>query len=201
VIREFGQLYPEVALGLEEDITPALARALLEGVVDVAFMRPLLGDATGLSIETLFDEEMVAALPEGHPLSRQRSLPLSALANESFVLFPRPVGSGLYDEILAACRRAGFGPHIGHEVRQVTSIANLVAADLGVSLVPASMQQVLSTGVVYRPLEGDAPRARMSLACRADDPSATVRNMLALAHRLRTGMGLNKAPRRSRRGG
>ncbi len=61
------------------------------------------------------------------------------------------------------------------------------------------MQQVLSTGVVYRPLEGDAPRARMSLACRENDPSATVRNMLALAHRLR-GVGLHKAPRRTRRG-
>jgi len=202
VIREFGQLYPEVALGLEEDITPALAQSLRDGVVDVAFMRPLLGDAGGLSIETLFDEEMVVALPEGHALTRQRSLPLAALANESFVLFPRPVGSGLYDEILAACRRAGFGPQIGHEVRQVTSIANLVAADLGVSLVPASMQQVLSTGVVYRPLEGDAPRARMSLACRAGDSSATVRNMLALAHAVRRAMGLHQAPpRRGRRPG
>ncbi len=201
LIREFGQLYPEVALGLEEDITPALARALLEGVVDVALVRPLLGDATGLAIETLFDEEMVVALPEGHVLTRLRSLPLRALANESFVLFPRPVGSGLYDEILAACRRAGFGPQVGHEVRQVTSIANLVAADLGVSLVPASMQQVLSTGVVYRPIEGDAPRARMSLACRADDPSATVRNMLALAHRLRRTMGLHQAPRAAGRRG
>ena len=201
VIREFGQLYPEVAVSLEEDITPALARTLLEGVVDVAFVRPLLGDTAGLAIETLFDEEMVVALPEGHALTRLRSLPLKALANETFVLFPRPVGSGLYDEILAACRRAGFGPHVGHEVRQVTSIANLVAADLGVSLVPASMQQVLSTGVVYRPIEGDAPRARMSLARRADDPSATVRNMLELAHRLRREMGLHTAPRRGRRGG
>lgn len=201
VIREFGQLYPEVALGLEEDITPALTRALLESAVDVAFMRPPLGEAAGLAVETLFDEAIVVALPEGHPLGRLRSLPLAALANDSFVLFPRPVGSGLYDEILAACRRAGFSPHIGHEVRQVTSIANLVAADLGVSLVPASMQQVLSTGVLYRPIEGDAPRARMSLASRRGDPSATVRNMLVLAHRLRRGMNLHQAPRRSRREG
>ena len=192
LIREFGQRYPEVALTLEEDITPALADAMLAGAIDVAFVRPLLGEAPDLVIETLFDEDMVVALPEGHRLTKLRRLPLKALANESFVLFPRPVGSGLYDEILSACRRAGFGPHIGHEVRQVTSIANLVAADLGVSLVPASMQQVLSTGVVYRPIEGDAPRARMSLMRRRDDPSATVRNLVELAHQLRKRMPLRR---------
>jgi DNA-binding transcriptional LysR family regulator len=193
LIREFGQHYPEVALSLEEDITPALAEALREGRVDLAFLRPLLGEAADLLVEPLFDEDMVVALPEGHHLTRLRSLPLAALAQESFVLFPRAVGSGLYDEVISACRRAGFGPQVGHEVRQVTSIANLVAADLGVSLVPASMQQVLSTGVVYRPIEGDAPKARMSLACRRDDPSAVVRNMLELAHQVLRRMSLHRS--------
>ncbi|MDB5975630.1 MAG: LysR family transcriptional regulator [Nevskia sp.] len=199
LIREFGQRYPEVALSLEEDTTPELAEATRDGSVDVAFVRPLLGEAADLVVETLFDEEMVVALPEGHRLTRLRSLPLTALAKESFVLFPRPVGSGLYDEIISACRRAGFGPHIGHEVRQVTSIANLVAADLGVSVVPASMQQVLSTGVVYRPIEGDAPKARMSMAYRLDDPSATVRNMIELAHQVLRKMSLQRTSKSSTR--
>ena len=195
LIREFGQRYPEVTLSLEENTTPQLAEAVRDGSVDVALVRPLLGEATGLLIETLFDEEMVVALPEGHHLSRLTSLTLAALAQESFVLFPRPVGSGLYDEIISACRRAGFSPHIGHEVRQVTSIANLVAADLGVSMVPASMQQVLSTGVVYRPIAGDAPKARMSLVYRKDDPSATVRNMIELAHQVLGRMSLRRMPK------
>lgn len=199
LIREFGQRYPEVALSLEEDTTPELAEVTRDGSVDVAFVRPLLGEAADLVIETLFDEEMVVALPEGHRLTRLRSLPLTALAQESFVLFPRPVGSGLYDEIISACRRAGFGPHIGHEVRQVTSIANLVAADLGVSVVPASMQQVLSTGVVYRSIEGDAPKARMSMAYRRDDPSATVRNMIELAHQVLRKMSLQRTSKSSTR--
>ena len=184
LIREFGQRYPDVGLTLEEDTTPALSLAVLAGTVDVAFVRPLLGKEDQLVIEPLFDEEMVVALPEGHPLTRQKKLPLRALANEDFVLFPRAIGSGLYDEIIAACRRAGFGPRIRHEIRQVTSIANLVAADLGVSVVPASMQQVLSNGVVYRPIDGDAPKARMSLAYRRDEASATVRNLVALTRQL-----------------
>ncbi|WP_273455841.1 LysR substrate-binding domain-containing protein, partial [Nevskia ramosa] len=66
----------------------------------------------------------------------------------------------------------------------------LVAAGLGVSLVPASMQQIHSDGVAYRTIIGDAPKARMSLVYRRDDESATVRNMVALARSVALAMGL-----------
>lgn len=183
VIREFGERYPDVHVTLAEDTTQALALAVLKGTIDIAFLRPLLGEHDGLDVDVLFDEDMLVALPEGHALTHARTLPLTRLSNEDFVLFPREIGSGLYDEILTACRRAGFSPRIRHEIRQVTSIANLVAADLGVSLVPASMQQVLSNGVVYRSIEGDAPKARMCLAYASGRRAATVENFLALVRR------------------
>lgn len=182
VIRAFGQRYPDVVMSLEEASTPALARSMLDGSIDVAFVRPLLGEEPELTVEPLFDEQMVVALPEGHPLAAVHDLRLNRLANERFVLFSRTIGSGLYDEIISACQRVGFSPRITHEVLHVTSIANLVAAGLGVSVVPASMQQVHAAGVIYRPIKGDAPKARMSLAYRRDDPSQSVQNVLKLAH-------------------
>ena len=181
VIREFGQRYPEVALSIEENSTPELADAVLARRADVAFVRPLLGDGDGLTMEPLFDEDILVALPQGHPLAGFRNLSLWALAPENFVLFPRPVGAGLYDEIIAACQRNGFSPRVTQEASQVTSIVNLVAAGLGVSLVPASMQQVHSEGVTYRAIAGDAPRARMVLIHRAGEDSPTVANLVALA--------------------
>jgi len=181
VIREFGQRYPEVALSIDENSTPALATAVLGNSADIAFVRPLLGDSAGLTTEHLFDEDMLVALPQGHPLARFRTLSLWALAPEDFVLFPRLVGSGLYDEIIAACQRTGFSPRVTQEASQVTSIVNLVAAGLGVSLVPASMQQINSEGVTYRAIAGDAPRARMSLIYRAGEDAPIVANMIALA--------------------
>jgi DNA-binding transcriptional LysR family regulator len=190
VLREFGQQYPDVALSLDENSTPALANGVLGETVDVAFIRPLLGEEPGLVTEALFDEDVLAALPQGHRLAREKALRLTQLRAEPFVLFSRPFGSGLYDDIIAACQRAGFSPRIGQEASQITSIVNLVAAGLGVSLVPASMQQVHSVGVAYRPLLGDAPKARMSLAYRPDDTSATVRNMLQLAHAVVAAMAL-----------
>lgn len=184
VIREFGQRYPEVALSIDESSTPRLAAAVRGESLDVAFIRPLIGDDGDLVVEPLFSEEIVVALPMEHPLTRHKSLQLSSLADEPFVIFPRSVGSGLYDDIFAACRAAGFSPRISQEASQVTSIVNLVAAGLGISLVPASMQRMNTDSVSWRPLKGRAPRARMSLAYRRDDQSPTVKNMIELARQL-----------------
>ena len=179
-IREFGHRYPEVRLSLDENSTPALVEDVRSEQCDIAFVRPPLGHAADIAAIALFDEDVLVALPNGHPLARFESLSLWALAGERFVLFPRSVGAGLYDEIIASCRRAGFSPRISQETSQVTSIVNLVAAGLGVSLVPASMQQVHSEGVTYRPIAGEAPRAAMVLIHRRDDPSPTVARMTAL---------------------
>ena len=129
----------------------------------------------------LMSEDLVIALPSGHPLSRRRRLPLMALSLEPFVLFPRAVGAGLHEEILRACHRVGFLPRVVQETSQVTSIVNLVAAGMGVSIVPASMQQAQIDGVSYRAIAGAVPKARLSLIHRADEADAAqIQNLLQL---------------------
>ncbi|MDP9141798.1 MAG: LysR family transcriptional regulator [Pseudomonadota bacterium] len=185
LIREFRRQYPNVALSLEEQTTPGLAAAVRNQSIDVAFVRPLLDDEQGLCVETLLDEDLVIALPSGHPLTRRARVPLMALSIEPFVLFPRVVGAGLHDEIISACRNAGFSPRIVQETSQVTSIVNLVAAGMGVSIVPSSMQQVHSDGVSYRLIQKPTPKARLSLIFRDADRSAPhIRGLLELTRSL-----------------
>lgn len=187
VIREFRRRYPAIALSLEERTTPGLAAAVRNETVDAAFVRPLLEDEPGLCSEALVDEDMVVALPSGHPLARRARVPLLALSIEPFVLFSRAVGAGLHDEIIHACRNAGFSPRVVQEASQVTSIVNLVAAGLGVSIVPASMQQVHTEVVSYRPIQKPVPKARLSLIYRnADRDAPQIRNLLALTRQLTT---------------
>jgi DNA-binding transcriptional LysR family regulator len=184
ILREYRERYPGVWMTLEETSTPELAERIRAQSLDLAFVRPLLDAAPGLATEPLFDEPVLLALPQGHPLSRRRRVPLGALSLEPFVLFSRTVGAGLYDQIISACHRAGFSPRVTQEASQVTSIVNLVAAGLGVSLVPASMQKIHSQGVTYRPLESDAPVAQMSLIFRRGDHAAPLRNLRTLALRI-----------------
>ncbi|MCC2657112.1 MAG: LysR family transcriptional regulator [Panacagrimonas sp.] len=181
ILREYRERHPAVSMTLEESSTPELAERIRAQALDLAFVRPLLDEAPGLASEHLFDEPLVLALPQHHPLARRKRLPLAALSLEPFVLFSRPVGSGLYDQIVSACHRAGFSPRVTQEASQVTSIVNLVAAGLGVSVVPSSMRKIHSEGIVFRALEDDHAAAQMSMVWRRSDSSATVRNLRALA--------------------
>jgi len=112
-----------------------------------------------------------------------RSVSLAALARETLILFPRAIGPGLYDSIIATCQRAGFSPTLGQEAPQISSTVHLVAAGFGIAVVPQSLEQIHAHGIVYARIEGDAPAAPISLAARKDTRSATVRNFIALARR------------------
>jgi len=181
IIREYGMQYPEIVLFPAASNTPLLVARLRAGQIDVAFLRPPISDSEGLALEQLVDEPTVMALPSGHALSRATSAPLSALANETFVLFSRELNPSNYDSIILACRRAGFSPKLGQEAPQIVATVPMVAAGLGVSIVPQSTGRIQTDGVIYLSIEGDAPRALISLAHRRDDRSPAVQNFVAVA--------------------
>ncbi len=184
-IRAFREAHPLVALALEESGTTELVAALRAQAIDAAFVRSPVGESDDLFVRPLFDEKMVAALPSGHALSGVSGvLPLAALAGETFILYRRPVGPGLHDAIIAACDRAGFSPKIGQEAPRMLSTLSLVAAGLGVTVVPASMSRLEAEGVVYRPIDPRAElTAPLNLAYRRDEISAAVRRFVALVQR------------------
>lgn len=185
VIRAFREAHPLVTLALEESGTTELVAALRAKAIDAAFVRSPVGESDDLFVRPLFDEPMVAALPSGHALSgASDDLPLAALAGETFILYRRPVGPGLHDAIIAACDRAGFSPKIGQEAPRMLSTLSLVAAGLGVTVVPGSMSRLEAEGVVYRPIDKSAPlTAPLNLAYRRDEISAAVRRFVALVQR------------------
>ena len=82
---------------------------------------------------------------------------LPTLADEPFILFPREAGAWLYDAIVGFCRGAGFTPRIEQEAIQMQTIVSLVAAGMGVALVPASLRHMRRTGVVYRAVGRNEP--------------------------------------------
>ncbi|MFM0289727.1 LysR family transcriptional regulator [Paraburkholderia megapolitana] len=153
-IREFRRLHPDVAVDLTDLNAAEVNERLITGLVHVAFLRKPVERPAGLSFAMLDEEPMVVVLPDGHPLlKRRRGTPpevaLDTLANEDFILVRRPGAPGMYADILAACRQAGFSPNIAREVPRMLLGIRLVAAGLGVTLVPASMQRYSQVGVVY----------------------------------------------------
>ncbi len=179
-IRRFQARWPDVQLSLTEMNTLGLMQKLERGELDAAFMRPGLNDPDGVRLKRLPDEPMVVALPANHPLAKQKTLPLALLEKESFILFPRLVGLSLYDDVVRACREAGFELMVAQEAPQISSVVNLVAADLGVSIVPASISQIKLAGVAYRPIDGPPAVARLALAVLRSQRSPVTENLMSL---------------------
>jgi DNA-binding transcriptional LysR family regulator len=175
-VRRFREAFPDVRMELDEAGTAGLVEAVLLGRLDAAFVRSPVGTVAGLRVEPVLEEPMLAALPDEHRLALEDGppLPLAALAGEPFVLYRRRSGPGLYDAILAACREAGFAPTIVQEAPRLPATLSLVAAGLGISLVPASMRHLTVAGIAYR-LLGDHPRlsAPIHLVLRRAGPTAT----------------------------
>lgn len=165
-IRDFRAAYPDVEVELVEETTSSLLERFAAGRLDVAFMRPAPGEVDHLSSHRAVTEPLVVAMPSGHAQAGRRNVPLKALADDAFVLYPRRNGRALFDLIVATCQSAGFSPKILQVAPQLTSVVNLVATGIGVSIVPASMAQVATAGVVYRPLT-KAPRASITLVHRS----------------------------------
>jgi DNA-binding transcriptional LysR family regulator len=177
-IRSFRRLYPGVDLSLEETNTTRLIAALRSGELDVVFLRPGSAGSEDFQLRILSEEPMIVVLPASHPAAESAEIDLGQLRAEPFILFPREVGTTLFDTIIGACRAAGFYPVLEQTAPQIDAVVNLVAAELGVSLVPASTRQLQVTGVVYRELVGEAPVARLALACRRGDTSKVVQNFI-----------------------
>ena len=180
LIRRFSHKYPDVELALEEANTPTLLQGILGDRLDAAFLRPGSKGLDGVVLHRFPDEAMKIVLPSAHPLASRRRLPLSALTNDSFVLVPGAAGFTLRDEIIRACERAGFTPKLAQPAPQVSSVVNLVAAGLGVSVVPTSMTQVRVRGVRYLGIEAPKMHARLALAWRPSGESVVLDNFIAM---------------------
>jgi DNA-binding transcriptional LysR family regulator len=186
VIRAFREAYPLVALTLDESGTTELIDDLRNERVDAAFIRTPVADPMGITVNPLLEEAMLVALPATHALAASDTeLQLASLAAETFIVYRRPSGPGLYDAIFAACHAAGFSPVVGQEAPRIVSTLNLVAAGLGIAVVPASLARMQMDGVVYRPLRSSGqPRAPLLLATRRGDTGAVVRRFLDVVKRM-----------------
>jgi len=182
-LRSFRSDYPAVEVSLEEHPSTDLIVSLREGRIDAAFVRPPLPVERGLTLELLEKEPLVVAVPSGHPFAHRPEIDLGSLAAETFILYPRAVRPGLADTVIAACEAAGFTPKIGQYAPQLSSTINLVAASLGISIVPDSMRCLQARAVTYLPVRGEPLHALLGIAYRTNESSAVVYNFIAAARR------------------
>lgn len=189
-LRACRRSYPGITLVPSEDNAANVTEAVAAGRLHCALIRVPVSRPDGLAFDTLLREPVVVALPADHPLAavgkgRPKALRLLQLRDESLILVRRPGAPGLYGNLLALCEELGFRPRIAAEVERMMTNLNLVAAGVGVSVVPASMQGLHPHAVVYRPLvESARLDAPLTLVYRAEDCAGATASFVALTHRI-----------------
>jgi DNA-binding transcriptional LysR family regulator len=162
VLRQLGERDPACSVSVRE-LRFGGVEEILDGQVDLAFTRLLPGEAD-LDIEVISHEPRVVALAATHPLAGRELLSFADLADEDFIINPF---SDFPVRWLAEQRRHGLPGRVAARTQSVLEILTLVAAGVGVCLVPMTVaERYPRTDVAYRPVE-DAEPAVVSLAWRA----------------------------------
>jgi DNA-binding transcriptional LysR family regulator len=192
-LLRLGQNAPNVRVWLSEMYTQPQFSAIRNGQIDVGFVRDLPtheDDAQALRVDLIDYEPLLLALPEGHRLAGRQSVELGEVAGDPFVVQPRELAATLYDRLLRLAAKAGFHPVIRQHAQQLNGLLALVAADVGLALVPASMQVVKLAGVSYVPLADPDAHLVLAVASPAENPSPVVVQCLETVAAAKAAIGL-----------
>lgn len=161
--------------------SPEVLADLREGRVDAAVLRSPLPAAWATSM-SLVEEPFLAALPRTHPLAGRDVLPLRALADEPFALFPRDLNPGAHDHLMGFFDQAGYRPHIAQPSRRMDESLLFVAAGHGVGLFPAPVAHTTNDpDIVFRPLVDPTPSVELVLAWSTDNRHPGVEDLVEAA--------------------
>jgi DNA-binding transcriptional LysR family regulator len=161
-LQRFVEVSPEVEIQLQILDTPQQVDALLAEQLDIGFLRPWVHNDEIRTVE-LYQERMLAALSSTHPLAHRNSIKVRELAGESFVSYRHQRSGGYNQMVMGICRDAGFYPDIQQDVDDLYTICAMVAAGLGVALLPKPARNFRVPGVTYLDLVDPQAHAPLCL--------------------------------------
>jgi LysR family transcriptional regulator, hydrogen peroxide-inducible genes activator len=179
VMAEFMEKYPGVEIVVQEDTTARLLKHALAYEIDFALAsRPIRDER--LELRPLFAEELLLALPPGHPLTRKRTVAAADLEGERLIVMKE--GHCLGDQVLRFCDRRDLHPNISFRSAQLETVQSLVRAGLGISLIPAmAAQRDHGEALEYRSLPSPRPeRAIVALWPKQRPPARAANEFLKM---------------------
>jgi len=174
VVAEHRSAHPDVALNLREMHSALQFESLRRGELDVGLVRYNERAPEGIRLTLLRSDPLRLVVPSAHRFARRKSVRIADCRDEAFIGFPGDAGTGTGPLLKRLCAQAGFEPRIAQEAREATTQIGLVAAGLGIAVLPAPLEAVHMEGVHYVPLEGEGALLVMSAASRVGETSERV---------------------------
>jgi len=184
VVRSLRRESPQTVVSLLEMSTIDQCHALRTGAIDVGFGRIRLDDAS-VRREVLREERLLVALPDYHELCvRPEPLSMVELARECLIVYPRRPRPSYADQVLSAFKDRGLTPSEIHEVQELQTALGLIAAGVGIALVPASVQRLRRDEVVYRQLDETSIVSPIIMSTRLEDDTPELVLLIKLAQQI-----------------
>ncbi|WP_322044667.1 LysR family transcriptional regulator [Paraburkholderia sp. J67] len=171
LMRRMHERYPMIALELKDMPTPAQIAALHESKLDFGLIRLPVSSA-GVDIRVVMEETFVVAVPEDHELAHRAQIRPADLRGHAAFVLARRYAPGLYDEMLVAFRQQRVSLEIAAELGEYTTMLALIAAGLGIGVIPQHAAMALPPKVIARPLDLRDHRTGIGLAWRDLDSPA-----------------------------
>ena len=176
VMRQFTERFPGVEIVVQEDTTARLLKLAHEYEIDFALASQPIQDER-LQVKELFAEELLLALPPGHPLTRKRTVAFADLDGERLIVMKE--GHCLGGQVLGFCERRDLKPKISFRSAQLETVQALVCAGLGLSLIPAMAAQRKREDLPeYRSLQAPRPERTIVALWPKHRPPARAANEL-----------------------
>jgi DNA-binding transcriptional LysR family regulator len=182
ILSDFRTRFPSIHVDLRELTSTEQIENLRAHRIDLGIVRLPVNNAADMELRTIARERLIAVLPQDHRLACAKTLRLKDLADDAFMVFPGDKIPSLHAKFLLACERAGFSPRIVLEAWQMASMVSLVAARMGVALLPAQVTNSPHPGVVYKDLSDQSEHLELKVAAvwRPGAVAGAVRSMLSV---------------------
>lgn len=178
LVRALRKTLPAADLSVRgEMLAPAQLAALHAGEIDIGLLRPPVTDPD-ITVETIRRDRLLVALPAGHPYAERAALSAFDLRDEDFISHAGRGRSRMSALVTTLCLDAGFAPRIRHEVEETSTLVTLVAAGLGVAVVPEPTAALDIAGVCYRPLSPESTSIELLAAYPSSSSSPLIANVL-----------------------
>src|SRR3984885_5554792 len=181
IIREFRELNPQVEFSLRNIVTAEQVRMLETGALDIGFLRVPIGGHSALDVVSVHREPFVLVVPSSHKLAKRKRVRLRELADQDFVGYERASAPAFHDLIFGMLRDAGIALNVSQTAAEIPTLISLVAAGMGVSILPASAVKHSAASVVACEILDRIPMCEVGVAVSKQFQAAVVDNFRTFA--------------------
>ncbi len=160
--------FPNIETSLDELSNHAQVNAVLKDKLDLGFVR-LARVPKELAIKPVFEDSFSVVLPKNHVLSQSSFKGMKQLKDESFILFSQDYSPLYFDKVMSICEDAGFTPKVSHRSVHAQTIFTLVENNLGIAIIPTSLQNGFDLNVKFIELKKIKQRAQLSVIWKKDN--------------------------------